>query len=229
MKNRKRKKSGRVIAVLLFLILAAAIVLAAVWFGVLKDVILPPSTEQASVDTSEAVPAEPAATPEQITEPTPEPTPEPTAEPTPEPVKTLSYSSSYTPLGTGMISSGEYEGVSFRENIRVTDAGGKELSVSEDGKSVGTLSLDGYVTGLVRLSDGRVGALSWIDNAQKLFILNAASDAVEETVDLPSSAVCFADGCGPYSYYYSDGVNFYGVDLATKSEKVLFNWTAVDV
>ena len=54
MKNRKRKKSGRVIAVLLFLILAAAIVLAAVWFGVLKDVILPPSTEQASVDTSEA-------------------------------------------------------------------------------------------------------------------------------------------------------------------------------
>ena len=58
MKNRKRKKSGRVIAVLLFLILAAAIVLAAVWFGVLKDVILPPSTEQASVDTAEAVPAE---------------------------------------------------------------------------------------------------------------------------------------------------------------------------
>ena len=229
MKNRKRKKSGRVIAVLLFLILAAAIVLAAVWFGVLKDVILPPSTEQASVDTSEAVPAEPAATPEQVTEPTPEPTPEPTAEPTPEPVKTLSYSSSYTPLGTGMISSGEYEGVSFRENTRVTDAGGKELSVSEDGKSVGTISLDGYVTGLVKLSDGRVGALSWIDNAQKLFILNAASDAVEETVDLPSSAVCFADGCGPYSYYYSDGVNFYGVDLATKSEKVLFNWTAVDV
>ena len=229
MKNRKRKKSGRVIAVLLFLILAAAIVLAAVWFGVLKDVILPPSTEQASVDTSEAVPAEPAATPEQVTELTPEPTPEPTVAPTPEPVKTLSYSSSYTPLGTGMISSGEYEGVSFRENTRVTDAGGKELSVSEDGKSVGTISLDGYVTGLVKLSDGRVGALSWIDNAQKLFILNAASDAVEETVDLPSSAVCFADGCGPYSYYYSDGVNFYGVDLATKSEKVLFNWTAVDV
>ena len=32
----RRKKSGRVIAVLLFLIVAAAIVLAAVWFGVLR-------------------------------------------------------------------------------------------------------------------------------------------------------------------------------------------------
>ncbi|MBO6093222.1 MAG: hypothetical protein J6P40_06295 [Oscillospiraceae bacterium] len=73
MKNRKRKKSGRVIAVLLFLILAAVIVLAAVWFGVLKDVILPPKTEQTPVDTSEAVSAEPTVTPETVAESTPEP------------------------------------------------------------------------------------------------------------------------------------------------------------
>ena len=222
MKKNKRKKSGRVIAVLLFLILAAAIVLAAVWFGVLKDVVLPKN------QTSEVVlTPEPIVTEEPVA--TPEPVPEATPEPTSEPVKVLTYSSSYTPLGTGMITSGEYEGVSFRENTRISDANGKDLSVSEDGTSVSGIAIDGYVTSLLKLGDGRIGAVSWVDNAQKLSVFNTSFDAVEETVELPSSALCFADGFGTYSYYYSDGIGFYGVSLAEKSEDLLFYWTGVDV
>ena len=128
-----------------------------------------------------------------------------------------------------MISSGAYEGVTFREITRLTDANGKDLSVSEDGTSVSGIAIDGYVTALLKLGDGRIGAVSWVDNTQKLSVLNASSDAVEETVDLPSSALCFADGFGKYSYYYSDGIGFYGVSLADKAEDLLFYWTGVDV
>ena len=222
MKRNKRKKSGRVIAVLLFLIIAAAIVLAAVWFGVLKDVIMPKSQTPEVVLTPEPIPE-----PEPVV--TPEPVPEATPEPTPEPVKTLSFSSVYTPIGAGMISSGAYEGVTFREITRLTDANGKDLSVSEDGTSVSGIAIDGYVTALLKLGDGRIGAVSWVDNTQKLSVLNASSDAVEETVDLPSSALCFADGFGKYSYYYSDVIGFYGISLADKAEDLLFYWTGVDV
>ena len=219
----RRKKSGRVIAVLLFLIVAAAIVLAAVWFGVLR----PAMSGGAQESISAEVPAEPA--PVQTSEPTPEPTLEPTPEPTPEPVRETHYTSAYTPLGSGMILSGEYDGTFFRESTRITDANGNDLSVSEDGTQVGNVSVSGYVTNLLRLSDGRIAAVSWVENAQKLSIFNAASDAVEETIDLSSSALCFADGAGDYSFYYSTGDSLFGYKMAEKTEELIFNWLDADV
>ena len=219
-RRRKKKGSGVFIGILLFLIIAAAAVLAFTWFGVIK-----PGLE----NQAEQTPPEAVSTPE-IPDEIPEPTPEPTPEPAPEPVTELVFASSYTPISQGeYLVSGMYNGIDFRDPLQVFDGNGNPVSVSEDGQGVNGVPVGAFVSSLVKLSDGRVGAVSWSGDAQQLSVLNAAGTAVEETIPLPASAFCFADGCGDYSFYYSDGVEFYGVDAASKKEDFLFNWTAVDV
>ncbi len=223
-KRRNNRSSNVLIGVLVLVILAALAVLGIAWFLFIRPGVQPQL--QTDVPT---VTEEPVSTAEP--ENTPKPTPQPTPEPTTVPVSEMSFSSESLKLpgGGDYLTSGTYEGVSFRSPTTAMDGGGRELSVSDDGQSVGSVIPGGYVSNLVVLNDGRIGIVSWDENKQKLSVLNAASDAVEETITLPASAICFADGTDAYSFYYSTGVDFYGYDLAEKSSDLIFNWTAAGV
>ena len=218
-RRRKKRGSGLLISFLLFLILAAAAVLVFAWFGIIR-----PGMEQQSAPVPEAteLPAPVEIMPESTAEPEPEVTEEPVTE--------LVFASSTAPLSQGeYLVSGVYNGISFRDPLSAFDGNGNSVSVSEDGQSVNGVSIGSFVSSLVKLADGRIGAVSWADTAQQLSVLNASASAVEETIPLPASAFVFVDGVGDYSFYYSDGVEFFGYDIASHSAECLFNWTAVDV
>lgn len=214
--RRNTKKSGTVIAVLLLIILAAAAVLAAVWFLMLRP----------DAPVKEPVPTQAiASTPEP--EPTAEPTPAPTPEPTPVPATELVYTADYE-------SSYDIDEILASSAAKQT-AGGSELSLADgsvnvtaaDG-SASALPCDGYPGAVLTLSDGRGAFTMWTENSQQLCILNDAATAVETTYELPN-AVTVADGADNYSFFYSTGVDFYGVELASGKEDKLFNWTDVGV
>lgn len=214
--RRNTKKSGTVIAVLMLIIIAAAAVLAAVWFLMLRP----------DAPVKEPVPTQViAGTPEP--EPTAEPTPAPTPEPTPVPATELVYTADYG-------SSYDINEILASSAVKQT-AGGSELTLADgsvnvtapDGSSA-AIPCDGYPGAVLTLSDGRGAFTMWAENSQQLCILNDAATAVETTYELPN-AVTVSDGAGSYSFFYSTGVDFYGVELASGKEDKLFNWTDVGV
>ena len=226
-KRAKRRGSGLVIGIALFLIIAALAVLAAVWFGVLKPGLPGGSAPEPAPSPTPEAEAALVTTPE----PTPEATPEPT--PVPEPV----YSSSSKIVSNGdYLTDGSFDGVTFRSPFALRLSDGRSLSVSgedllvtgSDGQEA-SVPCDGTPGGLLLLGDGRAAVLSWDENAQKLQILREDLSAVEKTLSLPSSAACFADGNRDYLFFYSTGVDLYGVETEDSEPVSVLNWTAVNV
>ena len=227
-RKKKRRGSGAVISIALFLIVAALIILGIVWFVVLKPGLSQQGPDQtAPVSSPES--AEPAS-------PTPEPTPESTPEPTPVPE--LVYSSASRVVGSGdYVSDGVVDGITFRNPSALSLSDGRSLSISDgevvvlgsSGQQESTVPCDGTPSGLVLLGNSRAAVISWNENLQKLQILREDLSAVEETVSLPSSAVCFADGNSRYLYFYSTGADLYGVEENNSEPVPILNWTAVNV
>ena len=227
-RKKKRRGSGAVIGIALFLIVAALIILGVVWFVILK-----PGLSQQGSDT-----AAPVSSPvsEEAVSPTPEPTPESTPEPTPEPE--LAYSSVSRVIGSGdYITDGVVDGITFRNPSVASLSDGRSLSITDGevvvlgtgGQQEGTIPCDGTPGGLVLLGNGRAAVISWVENQQKLQILREDLSSVEETIALPSSAVCFADGNSRYLYFYSTGSDLYGVEENNSEPVPILNWTAVNV
>lgn len=227
-KKKKRGGGGAVIGIALFLIVAALIVLGVVWFVMLK-----PGLSQQGSD--QAVPVSSPQSAEAVS-PTPEPTPEATPEPTPEPE--LAYSSASRVVGSGdYLTDGVFENITFRNPSVLSLSDSRSLSVADgevavlgsSGQPESTVPCEGTPGGLVLLGNGRAAVISWDENVQKLLFLNEDLSAVEKTVSLPSSAVCFADGNSRYLYYYSTGADLYGVKDDSSEPVPILNWTAVNV
>lgn len=214
--KQKSKKSGAVIAVLLLIIIAAAAVLAAVWFLMLRPAAL---TEEPTPAPTAEVTAEPEATAE--------PTPAPTPEPTPVPMTELVFGANYEPPYDihEILASSAAKQTADGAEISIGDGA---VNVTSAGGEASSVPCDGYPGEVLTLSDGRGAFTVWAENSQKLCILNDAATAVESTYDLPN-AVTVADGTGDYSFFYSTGVDFYGVDIDSGKEEKLFNWTDVGV
>ena len=100
---------------------------------------------------------------------------------------------------------------------------------SPDGELLGRAISSSYTSKLVRLNDGRMATSSWEGNGQTLNVLSEDGNMYEDTFNLPDSALGFTDGGGNYAFFYTSGVEFYGVDAETREEKLLFNWSEVNV
>ena len=146
----------------------------------------------------------------------------------------MTYSSVSKAAGSGeYLTDGVFEGVTFRNPFALTLSDGRSLSISDDKTLIlndgSTVPCDGTPGGLVLLGNGRAAVISWNENTQKLHILREDLSAVEETISLPSYALCFADGNSRYLYFYSTGTDLYGVEEGSSEPILILNWTAADV
>ena len=81
-----------------------------------------------------------------------------------------------------------------------------------------------YVSGTVKLPDGRAAAMCSGSTGNELRIVDVAAGAFGESYALPGSAYNAISGGGDYDVYYTSGTSFYGYKLETAEETKLFNW-----
>lgn len=127
----------------------------------------------------------------------------------------------------------------YTNNIALDDKGNLVLcsdsnlaAFAPDGSQAYSIPINGYVYSLVKLRDGRVGALTldMTDYNFTLNIIDPASGAFEnKTYIMPNNAYDLIPGGGDYDLYYTSGVNFYGYSLENEQAEKLFNWINCDV
>lgn len=81
-----------------------------------------------------------------------------------------------------------------------------------------------YVSGTVKLPDGRAAAMCSGSTGNELRVVDVAAGAFGESYALPGSAYNAISGGGDYDVYYTSGTSFYGYKLETAEETKLFNW-----
>lgn len=81
------------------------------------------------------------------------------------------------------------------------------------------------ITGLVKLRDGRIGAVVKRD-INSLYVVEDALDGKESAVALPEgvSAGELVTGAGYYDFCYTSGASFYGVNINDRRTDELLNW-----
>lgn len=91
------------------------------------------------------------------------------------------------------------------------------------------ITTDGWIDSLVALPDGRVAAMQWGENGYEISVIDVDSHSFGEKFTVSNNAYALQPGGGDYDFYYTSGVNFYGCDMETGKEELLFNWIACDV
>lgn len=128
-------------------------------------------------------------------------------------------------------SSGVLKGSDIREDgnhIRYMRADNSVAVLSEDGMTANNVPAGNYVSALVGLEDGNIGVAAWSDQGYLLRVLNREGTGFTEDLPLPDSAMLFVDGAGEYRFFYTSGVECFGVKKDNTQER-LFNWTALNI
>lgn len=102
-------------------------------------------------------------------------------------------------------------------------------AIAPDGTDAYTIEAENYVERLIRLKDGRLGALSWGEQGMGLNMVDPETKSFGETIELPYNAYELMSGGGDYDLYYTSGINFYGYKIDTKESEKLLNWISCDV
>lgn len=114
-------------------------------------------------------------------------------------------------------------------NLLCTDDNGI-IAIAEDGSFAYTVDTgDDYVQEIVKLKDGSVGVTMWGENGMGLRKLDTAAKTLGEMIELPRDVYELMSGGGDYDLYYTSGINFFGLDLATGESTKLFNWIDCDI
>lgn len=146
-------------------------------------------------------------------------------------------------LSSAKIEVGDSEG--FNPYNSIVDDEGRIVVATDNGvRIIGTDGTDamkisdgdvssndyGYVQGVCRLGDGRIAANVWAgESGNQLWIVDEDSKSFGEKLSLPNDAYNIYTGGGDYGAYYTSGINFYGIDLATGESTRLFNWINCDI
>ncbi len=102
-------------------------------------------------------------------------------------------------------------------------------AIALDGSTAYTIQSENYIDNIIRLKDGRLGALNWGDTGMCLSILDSQTHSLGESIALPYDAYNLVSGGGDYDLYYTSGVNFFGYKTDTQESEKLLNWINCDV
>lgn len=102
-------------------------------------------------------------------------------------------------------------------------------AIAPDGTTAYVIESENYLDNLVRLKDGRVGALNWGEKGMCLSLVDTAAKAFGEDIELPRDAYTLVSGGGDYDLYYTSGINFYGYKIDTQESVKLLNWINCDI
>ena len=114
-------------------------------------------------------------------------------------------------------------------NVVVSDGQGLR-AIGLDGEDAYEISINGYVSGVIRLPDGRISVITDGDGGTLISILDSDSGKLIDGVPAPNfDAYSAVTGNADYDIYYSSGSYFYGFKLGDEEPTKLFNWINCDV
>ena len=114
-------------------------------------------------------------------------------------------------------------------NVIVSDGQGLR-AIGLDGQDAYEISINGYVSGVIKLPDGRLAVATEGDGGSLISILDSETGKLIDGVQAPSFDPYSArTGNGDYDIYYSSGSWFYGFKLGDKEPTKIFNWINCDV
>lgn len=97
--------------------------------------------------------------------------------------------------------------------------------IGPDGAMKATVMLSGIPEGIVRLRNGNVAAVAWVDGQYSLNVVDADKHAFADSYPLPNEAVSVSDGAGDFDFYYTAGTECYGYSILRNCAVDMFNWT----
>ena len=115
-------------------------------------------------------------------------------------------------------------------NVLVTANGGIR-AIAADGSTAYEIAYEGYVDGMVNLSDGSVAMFAWNDSQGSYLVhkIDGESGSIDEGSPVTGDVYNSCQGSGEYDFYCSNGNNFYGYKLGEAEPTKLFNWIGCDV
>jgi len=85
-----------------------------------------------------------------------------------------------------------------------------------------------WIDGLVALKDGRILVRTY-SNSYELRLIDFDSKSIKPLIELTMYPEQIFAGGGEYPLYYTNGINFYGLDLESGVSTKLFSWISCDV
>ncbi len=104
------------------------------------------------------------------------------------------------------------------------------VALDADGGFRQVLESPSWVESMIRLRDGRIAVVTYVEDGRHLRILDTESVALDRDQDYPLGNILnLTAGSGEYDFYYSSGSNFLGYSLAESKAEKLFNWVNTDL
>ncbi len=119
-------------------------------------------------------------------------------------------------------------------NIYISDGNSTVYAIGPDATFLFKVSVDDYLSGLIKLKDGTVGATTYMQNGNEgggmvLKMLDVNAKAWGKDYSVPSNAWNTSDGGDKYDFCYTDSSSLYGYDLAASASEKLLTWINSDV
>lgn len=121
-------------------------------------------------------------------------------------------------------------GLDSAGNVLVTTGSGIR-AIAPDGSDAYRIQYEGYVDGIISLSDGSAAIFAWSDENGGYMVhpVDAANGSVAEGSPISGDAYNACRGNGEYDFFCTNGTNFYGYKLGQPEADKLFNWINCDV
>lgn len=100
---------------------------------------------------------------------------------------------------------------------------------SAEGVEKGRLELPGYIRGILQSADGDIAAVCYQGGGDELLCRISPEMSIESRHTIPGGMMCLSLGEKENELFYSNGQNFYSLDLNSGESRLLFNWLACGV
>ena len=115
-------------------------------------------------------------------------------------------------------------------NVIVIADGQGLRAIGLDGEDAYQVSVNGYISGMIRLPDGRIAVSVDGEDGTLLSLLDTENGRLVDGMPVSGLELYNAvTGNADYDLYYSSGAYFYGYKLGDEAPTKLFNWINCDV
>ena len=103
------------------------------------------------------------------------------------------------------------------------------LAIAPDGTIAYTIPSDDYISSLVRLPDGTVGALISGMQGMELRSIDTDTKSFGEAITIPNNVWTLLSGDEDYDFYFTSGMYLYGFRLGEENPEQVLNWMTCDI
>lgn len=118
-------------------------------------------------------------------------------------------------------------------NLYISDGNKTVYVIGPDAAFLFKLSVDDYLSGLIKLKDGTVGVTTYVRNGDNgsmmLKMIDVNTKAWGKDFTVPSTVWNTSDGGDKYDFCYTDNSSLFGYDLAASTSEKILTWINSDV